>query len=370
MTTVRVEEIADQLIASDAALAGALDRKGKRTTRIHEIPGIVEETRVGGGTWAPRWLLVAFVIGTLLVVVVGGGIAFDLFGTAPGPTMTATPTPQAALTPTPTVGAVESPTPTASPSATPAELTFPLDTIFDGCIVIDPQGNTTILAAAFTLFNVESGEYRGMFRVAPGGSLAGSGTATNGRNPIVVPMRATSFGTYDRLVLLAPSGMELALGPLSAQLPLDLNAQTDVRNACDPAHLVAPTQQALAGRAYLQAVAPVNAAAGDFAAATANWTSATPSEQAQADASALLAALRAVQPQLLVLAAAYPPAAALLRAVNGAVDVLVADLTDLSRLDAIGVAAWLERYHAHLGALASASNLVREDLGLAAVSGP
>jgi hypothetical protein len=125
-----------------------------------------------------------------------------------------------------------------------------------------------------------------------------------------------------------------------------------------------PTQQALAGRAYLAAVAPVNAANQEFAAKAATWTSTTTNDAAQADAAAILAAFKAVHEQLLDIASRYPPAANALAASDAAVVKLIADLEDLSKLDSIGVSPWLDRYVKDLQQLSAAATAVREVLGL------
>jgi len=239
-----------------------------------------------------------------------------------------------------------------------------VNTIFDGCIGINPQGNTTLLIPSFTLINPQPGGYQAVFAKSPSGALTGTGTAANGGNPVTVPMRAVAFGTYDALTITAPDGSTIALGPLAGQLPLLLNAETDKPNGCDPAALLMPTQQALAGRAYLDAVAPVNVANQEFAAKAATWTNATTNEVAQKDAAAVLAAFKAVHEQLLDIATRYPPAADSLRASDAAVRKLIADLEDLSKLDSIGVSAWLDRYVTDLQQLSAASKAVREALGL------
>lgn len=381
MSRLRVEELADQLIAADSLQARLTDRKGKEQPRTQIIEEIVpdiarDEPLVSGG---PPVVLIGGLIGLLALLLIGGSLAFGLIGRTgatptPIPTLAAaSPTPSASptATPTPPVASTSpTPSPNPSPTASPVPLVFPPNLVFDGCIVIDPQGNVTFLTAAFTLFNVLPGDYRGAFLVAPGGGLQGSGAATNGANPIVVPMRATAFGVYDKLVVIAPNGAEVDVGPIRQQLPLDLNAQTDVRNACDPSKLMAPTQQTIAGRAYLQAVAPVNAAAAEFAAATANWSNSTTPIQAQTDAAPLLSAFQAIQPQLLVLASAYPPAAEHLMAANDAVSRLIADLQQLGSIGSIGLEPWLQRYQSDLQTLSAASNVVREDLGVQAIVSP
>lgn len=372
MSTLRVERVADDVIADDVRRVIELGRLGKHPGTVPEPelltigePEFPERVQTGGGIpLAPVAAIVLALLG-----LVGGGIALGLFGgvgatptpmPSPSPTLFSTP-PPAVATPTATL------TPTPLPS--PAALVFPPNTVFDGCIVIDPQGNTTVLAAAFTVFNVQGGDYRAAFAQTPTGALAGSGTATAGQNPVVVPMRATRFGTYDGLSITTPGGMPVALGPIASQVPLDINAATNVRNDCDPAALLMPTQQALAGREYLAAVAPVNAAQVDFFAIAVTWTEAISPETAQADAAELLAALRAVHVRLQALALAYPPAGVQLDAADRAVLALIEDLENLSRIGEIGVAAWRQDYEADLAQLTAASRGVRNALGLPAPLG-
>lgn len=80
--------------------------------------------------------------------------------------------------------------------------------------------------------------------------------------------------------------------------------------------------------------------------------------------------LEAVHPRLLELAAAYPPAGDDLRGADEVVVRLIEDLSDLARLDTIGLSAWLQRYEADLAQLSAASGQVRDDLGLPPISNP
>jgi hypothetical protein len=384
VSELRVERVADEIIAADAALATATGRAGKTETalvipaltpgRARSEPGMgmpvveVKELQpartVGRDGGIPRILLVGGLLAVL--VLLGGGIALGLIGggqpvqspNASLPVAVGTPSP------TPSPSPLPSPTPSPTPAPSPPPFEYPVNTVFDGCIGIDPQGNTTVLTPAFTVINPQSGQYGATFAKSPSGPLSGSGTGANGGNPVTVAMRAVAFGTYDALGITAPDGSPIALGPLAAQLPLLLNAETDKPNGCDPAALLMPTQQALAGRAYLAAVAPVNVANADFVTKAQAWTNATTNEVAQTDAAALLAAFRAVDKQLLDIAARYPPAADSLRASDSAVLKLIADLEDLANLESIGPSAWLDRYATDVSQLSAASKAIREALGL------
>ena len=124
----------------------------------------------------------------------------------------------------------------ASSSSTVSAL--PLDTVLAGCIAIDPQGNTTILHPGFLVANPRAGDYTATFAKGPTGTVHGTGTA-NG-NLVVADVTITAFGTYDGLTLTGPGGAPVALGPIAAQVPLVINAQTDRPNGCDPHALVMP----------------------------------------------------------------------------------------------------------------------------------
>jgi len=125
-------------------------------------------------------------------------------------------------------------------TTTPPQQAFAPNKVFDGCIAINPQGNTTILGVTFTVSNPESGNYSASFTQSPSGPLFGTGTASNGTNPIVIPITATAFGTYGQLSVTAPDGKPVQPGPLTQQVPLTLNASTDKPNRCNPAALKTP----------------------------------------------------------------------------------------------------------------------------------
>ncbi len=141
-----------------------------------------------------------------------------------------------------------------STTVPPPQQAFAANTVFDGCIFINPQGDTTILGVALTVANPEPGNYAATFGESPSGPLMGTGTATNGANPIVIPITATAFGTYDQLSITAPDGSPVQSGPLTQQLPLSLNASTDTPNGCNPAALKTPLPGTAASRADVQAV--------------------------------------------------------------------------------------------------------------------
>ena len=262
---------------------------------------------------------------------------------------------------------------TASTSTTQA---FPPNAAYDGCLVIDPQGKTTGIAAAFTVSNPQTGPYQAAFAESPSGRLSGSGMATNGGNPIVVPMRATAFGTYDKLSITAPDGKPVKLGTLAGQLPLELNAATDKPNGCSPSKLNAPptptppttSTRAQAAQDYLHAVAPANAAIARFNSTARTWTDSTGGAEALAAARPLISAFNAVQPRLLEIAAAYPAAAGSLRAGVAAAQRINTDLVNLARLDTIGLSTWARGFGADIAKLVVASKRARADLGLPPIS--
>jgi hypothetical protein len=250
----------------------------------------------------------------------------------------------------------------------------PANAVYDGCLGIDPQGSTTVLAAAFTVSNPQTGTYQAAFAKSPTGRLSGSGTATSGGNPIVVPMRATAFGTYDKLSITAPDGKPVQLGPLAEQLPLELNASTDKPNGCNPSKLnmpatpIQPATRAQAAHDYLRVVAPVNAAIARFNRTARTWTASTTAAEALAAARPLISAFNAVQPRLVEIAIAYPAAAGSLRAGVAAVQRITVDLVNLARLDTIGLAAWARGFGADVAKLVGLSTRIRADLGLPPLS--
>ena len=117
-------------------------------------------------------------------------------------------------------------------------VTLPLNTVLAGCIAIDPQGNTTVLHPGFLVANPEPGQYTATFATGPTGAVQGVGTAAG--NLVVANVTIRAFGAYDGLTLTGPDGAPIALGPIASQLPLDINAQTDKPNGCDPSSLTMP----------------------------------------------------------------------------------------------------------------------------------
>lgn len=124
-----------------------------------------------------------------------------------------------------------------------------------------------------------------------------------------------------------------------------------------------PLSQAQALQSYLSAVAPVNAAASPFTDQERRFDASTANAQAQTAAQPLVSALNDVESQLGAIAGGYPSAEAVLYADYAAVEVLKGDLSNLSRLDKLGVSAWRERYEADLAKLTATSNQVRAALG-------
>jgi len=121
-------------------------------------------------------------------------------------------------------------------------VSLPANTVLAGCIAIDPQGNTTILHPGFLVANPQPGEYTATFASGPTGLVTGTGAA-NG-NLVVTDVTITAFGTYDDLTLRAPGGAPVDIGQLASQLPLDINAQTDKPNGCEPTALAMPSSGA------------------------------------------------------------------------------------------------------------------------------
>jgi hypothetical protein len=201
MSGLRVEAVADQVIAEDAANARAGARLGKApaiTIEEREYGSTIAGRRETGGP-IPAWVI-GGLVGLLVVFLVGGGFAVGLFGGR-----TATPTQPGLGGGSPSARPiVSSPSlvsagPSASPvavapvgaSSSPAESAalelFPPNTVYDGCLLIEPTGNTTVIAAAFTLANPRTGDYTAVFELSPTGPLSGAGPAEVGQNPIVTP---------------------------------------------------------------------------------------------------------------------------------------------------------------------------------------
>jgi hypothetical protein len=126
-------------------------------------------------------------------------------------------------------------------AAAPPQQTYPLNTVYAGGFGIYPQGSTTTVAFGFTVVNPVPGTYTATWAQTPTGALTGTGTAAGGQsNPIVIPFTATQLGDYGQLKITAPGGTPIALGPVAGQLPLVLNAQTDVLTNYIPTALRTP----------------------------------------------------------------------------------------------------------------------------------
>jgi hypothetical protein len=125
-----------------------------------------------------------------------------------------------------------------------------------------------------------------------------------------------------------------------------------------------PLTETEAAAAYTDGVAAVNAAAPSFRTDAQSWTPATTNDQAVATAKRLVTALDEVERRLADVRGRYRPAHREQDHVIANVEVVKGDLADLTRLDRIGVAAWLARYDGDIGRLTTASNALRTKLGL------
>lgn len=232
-------EAAREVIANDAAK----DKGGR--------PGKATGIAVGGQAVSMS-LLVGVGAGVLVAAGVGIGLAAALGGGHGSTSKGGVP-------------ATTASSPTPSASGAQGASAFPPNKIVDGCLKIEPQGSSTVIAAVFTLANPESGTYTGSFAQSPTGPLSASGSAAGAVNAVTIPMRATAFGTYSALSITAPDGSAIQLGTITQQLPLELDATTDIPNACDAALLNAPPTSAQASSDAAAASAFLTALAHDFA---------------------------------------------------------------------------------------------------------
>jgi hypothetical protein len=234
--------IAARLIADDEAHNGTIIRDGKVDGgRVGKV--VVGTTPFAGSTpLGARTIFRPLAVATAFAVLAGAGVGIYLATNGNSGTK------QTATVPAGGIAVGSKPTPT------PPQLAFAPNTVFDGCIFINPQGSTTTLGVALTVANPEPGNYTATFGQSPSGPLGGTGTATNGANPIVIPITATAFGPYDQLSITAPGGTPVQPGPLTGQLPLSLNASTDMPNGCSPTALKTPLPGTAASSADVQEV--------------------------------------------------------------------------------------------------------------------
>jgi hypothetical protein len=185
------------------------------------------------------------------------------------------------------------------------------------------------------------------------------------------PARVPSTGLINRIFYWTRGNVLFAIAdtgkfPKGSRRP----AQDDLFNALNgslregPLSKGAPFTKDQAGSAYADAIAPVNDTAPTFRAQAESWDATTTGTQAQADARPLAAALDSVESEVLRILGRYAPARPELRKVIAALEVVNADLSDLPRLNTIGVMAWRSRYDAAIAAVTEASNTVRGALGL------
>jgi hypothetical protein len=145
---------------------------------------------------------------------------------------------------------------------------------------------------------------------------------------------------------------------------LSFDGASDLLNGTMFAPAPGTSSSAGVSAADLAMVSAANVAVKTVDADLQSWTATTSVATAQGDAAPLLANLRAVPTQLQHFASQYPAAASALNAQSSQVAALVAQLR---RLKAIGVSSWINSYGADLKQLASASNAVRQALGLPAL---
>jgi hypothetical protein len=119
-----------------------------------------------------------------------------------------------------------------------------------------------------------------------------------------------------------------------------------------------------AAKAYLAAIAPATDALRGLQAKANAWTDSTPSSQAAADAKPTVDALTTLRSKLLALAAAYPAAAADLKAAVNAQAIVQADLANLGTVNTFNASSWVQQFVKDASATTAASAIVRSDLGL------
>lgn len=119
-----------------------------------------------------------------------------------------------------------------------------------------------------------------------------------------------------------------------------------------------------AGRAYLAAVVPANAAGAALARKMRAYTNSTPGFQMSAAARPLEQRLTELNGKLLGTATAYPPAAADLKALVAAYTPVIRDLRSAARQNSVNAPSWLKRLASDLTKTQTAAAIVRSDLEL------
>lgn len=141
----------------------------------------------------------------------------------------------------------------------------------------------------------------------------------------------------------------------------NISQTTTVASQTTPA--VTMTKQQ-AGRAYLAAVAPANAAGAALAGKMRAYTDSTPGAQISTEARPFERRLTELNGKLVGIATTYPPAAADLKALVTAYNPVIRDLGSATAQNSIKASSWLRRLAGDLTKTQSAAAIVRSDLGL------
>jgi hypothetical protein len=119
-----------------------------------------------------------------------------------------------------------------------------------------------------------------------------------------------------------------------------------------------------AGRAYLAAVAPANAAGAALARKMRAYTDSTPGSQISAEARPLQRRLTELNSKLLDIATAYPQAVNDLKALVTADNPVIRDLGSATAQNSGNASSWLQRLATDLTKTQTAATVVRSDLGI------
>jgi hypothetical protein len=119
-----------------------------------------------------------------------------------------------------------------------------------------------------------------------------------------------------------------------------------------------------AGRAYLAAVAPANAAGAALARKLQAYTDSTPGSQISAEARPFERRLAELNGRLDGIATAYPPVAPDLKGLVTAYNPVIRDLRSATTQNWVNASSWLQRLASDLTKTQTAAAMVRSDLGL------
>ena len=140
-------------------------------------------------------------------------------------------------------------------------------------------------------------------------------------------------------------------------------SSSPMTTAKPPASTTTTISIAAAGRAYLTAVVPANAALDTFSTSAGQWTGATTNAEAEADAQPSITALQELNTTLTN--GQWPSSSVPdVHTLIGDIAALAGDLQGLSTLNLLDSSAWTATFQRDASSLASAVALVRHDLGL------